>query len=69
MSDRLLAVILFAVALGGALYLQPRITILVVGAVVLLRSWLWLCRRHPLIAIFIHGFLSGLLGGRGRRRR
>ena len=66
MSDRAIAVILFAVALGGALYLQPRITILVVGAVVLLRSWLWLCRHHPLIAIVIHGFLSGLLGGRRR---
>ena len=26
--------------------------------------WFWLCRRHPLIAIAIFGFLRGLLGGR-----
>jgi hypothetical protein len=26
--------------------------------------WLWLCRRHPLVAIAMFGFLRGLLGGR-----
>ena len=48
MSDRLLAVILFAVALGG-----PRPVILVVAVVLIWKAWVWLLRRHPLIAIAI----------------
>ena len=32
------------------------------------KCWVWLWRRHPLAALLIHGFLSGLLGGRRRRR-
>jgi hypothetical protein len=67
MSDRALAAILFAVAAGAALYQYPRLMVLIVAVVLLLRAWLWLCRRHPLVAICIHGFLSGLLGGRRRR--
>ena len=27
-------------------------------------GWLWLIQRHPFVAIFIIGFLRGLLGGR-----
>lgn len=34
---------------------------------VLSRVWFWLCRRHPLVAWFIFGFIQGLLGGRRRR--
>jgi len=30
------------------------------------KAWVWLLRRHPLIAIAIAGFLSGLLSGRRR---
>ena len=71
MSDRLLAVILFAVAAGGALYQYPsltiRLAILFAAAVVLVRAWLWLCRWHPLTAMFVAGFLRALLGGRRRR--
>jgi hypothetical protein len=26
--------------------------------------WFWLCRSHPHVAVFILGFLRGLLGGR-----
>ncbi len=38
--------------------------LLVVGAIFAIYAWLWLCRRHPYIAIFIFAFLRGLLGGR-----
>jgi hypothetical protein len=27
-------------------------------------GWFWLCRRYPMVAWFILGFLRGLLGGR-----
>jgi hypothetical protein len=30
--------------------------------------WLYICRRWPLAGWFLFGFISGLLGGRGRRR-
>ena len=61
---------LLAVAgLAAIRYPPPDWIILIVGVVIAWRAWMWLCRHHPLIAIFIHGFLSGLLGGRGRRRR
>ena len=26
--------------------------------------WFWLCRRHPMVAVFGLGFLRGLLGRR-----
>jgi hypothetical protein len=26
--------------------------------------WFWLCRRHPMVAVFILGFLRGLFGRR-----
>ena len=30
--------------------------------------WFYICRRWPLAGWFLFGFISGLLGGRGRRR-
>ena len=65
MSDRMLAVILFTLAAASALFVRPPPWLVVIVAVVIvLRTWLWFCRRHPLIAICIAGFLRGLLGGR-----
>jgi hypothetical protein len=26
--------------------------------------WFWLCRRHPMVAVFVLGFVRGLLGRR-----
>jgi hypothetical protein len=26
--------------------------------------WFWLCRRYPLVAVFLLGFMRGLFGGR-----
>ena len=34
-------------------------TVFVVGY-----AWVWLIRRHPMVAVFILGFLRGLLGSR-----
>ena len=62
---RTLALILAALAvLGAALHPPPSWVILVIIVVALTTAWLWLCRRFPLTAIFVMGFLRGLLGGR-----
>ena len=64
MSDRLLAVILLAVAAVGALLVPPPKWLVLLLAAAPRMGWLWLCRRYPLVAIAIFGFLRGLLGGR-----
>jgi hypothetical protein len=64
MFDRLFALILFA-AIGAAMTVSWRLSVLIVGVVLLLvRGWLWLCGRHPFVAIFIAGFLRCLTSRR-----
>ena len=46
----------------------PEALLLGVAIALAWKCWLWICRHHPLAALIIHGFLSGLLS-RGRRRR
>ena len=61
------ATVLAAIAAAAIfVFMQEHQPIIVLGAVVFAVGWcwFWLCRRHPLIAIAIFGFLRGLLGGR-----
>ena len=51
-------------ALGG---FAPKWVLLVGGIYLAALGFFWLCRHAPYTAIFISGFLGGLLGG-GRRR-
>ena len=69
MSDhQKLALILTAVAIIAAIvYPPPSWLVWVVAIVITWKAWLWLCRHHPYVAIFVFGFLRGLLGGRRRR--
>jgi hypothetical protein len=62
-----IAALLFTLAILGAAW--PYRHIIFTGAAIYfgLRGWLWLCRRYPLLAWFVFGFLRGLLGGRRRR--
>jgi hypothetical protein len=36
-----------------------KVILLLLGAAYLLRGWLWLCRKHPLLAWFCWGFVRG----------
>lgn len=63
-----LALILMASACAIAWPLHQPI-LLLVGAFYLLRGWLWLCRRYPLLGWFVFGFVGGLFGGRRYYRR
>jgi hypothetical protein len=56
------------VCITAVLWEYRHIIFLAAACYFILRGWLWLCRRHPLIAWFVFGFLQGLLGS-GRRRR
>jgi hypothetical protein len=59
-----IATLLFTMALCGAAWPFGHIIFLTVRIYYGLRGWLWLCRRHPLIAWI--GFLQGLFSGRRR---
>ena len=59
--------LLFTLALLGAAWPFRHIIFLIAAGYFLLRAWFWLCRRYPYVALFIFGFLQGLLGGRRRR--
>ena len=37
---------------------------ILIGIALMGRGWFWLCRRRPLVAWFVLGFLRGLLGRR-----
>ena len=54
------------VCITAVLWEYRHIIFLIAACWFLLRGWLWLCRRHPLVAWFLLGFLRGLFG---RRRR
>jgi hypothetical protein len=58
--------LLGAVMLFALLAVSWRLAVLILAVVLLVRGWLWLCGRHPYVAIGVMGFLSGLLRG-GRR--
>jgi hypothetical protein len=56
------------ICITAVLWEYRHIIFLIAACYFLLRGWLWLCRKHPLVALVLFGFLQGLLGG-GRRRR
>jgi hypothetical protein len=55
------------VCITAVLWEYRHIIFLIAACWFLLRGWLWLCRRHPLVAWFLICFLRGLFGN-GRRR-
>ena len=67
MTGRAFTLVLLFTAIIGALATNPPpLVVLIIGTAALWVGWLYLCRRHPYVAIAIAGFLSDLLG-RGRR--
>ena len=64
------ALILLATAAVGALLVRPpKWLVILLAAADLWMGWLWLCRRHPLVAIAIFGFLRACSAGDGRSMR
>ena len=63
------AALLFTMAIAGAAWPWRHVIFLICAIYFLIRGWLWLCRRHPLVAWFVFGFVEGLLGSGRRRRR
>jgi len=56
-------IFLFAIAL--AIYFKVHYVFIVIAAVVgISKLWFWLCRRHPLAARCIFGFVRGFFGRR-----
>jgi|SRR6476646_8486663 len=64
-----IAALLFTMAIAGAARPWRHVIFLICAIYFLIRGWLWLCRRHPLVAWFVFGFVEGLLGSGRRRRR
>ena len=62
------AALIWTVAITAVLWEYRHVIFLIAMIYVLGRAWFWLCRRHPLAALFIFGFMQGLLGGRRSRR-
>ena len=57
----------FLIVTAITYYYIGKLILLIVGCYLLLRGWLWICRRYPLLAWFLYCFTRGLLGGRRRR--
>jgi hypothetical protein len=64
-----IAALLFTMAIAGAAWPYRHVIFLICAVYFLMRGWLWICRRHPLLGWFILGFVRGLLGSGRRGRR
>ncbi len=59
----MIVLVFVALSAFGVLIDNPILTVFA-GMAACIATFVWLVRRHPLIAIMLVGFLRGLLGGR-----
>jgi hypothetical protein len=54
----------FLIAAAALWFVFGKAVLVIAAIVFLLIGWVWFCRRWPMTALVIIGFLRGLLGGR-----
>jgi hypothetical protein len=54
----------FLIVTAVIYYYAGKLILIIAALYLLLRAWLWLCRRYPLVAWGVLGFCRGLFGRR-----